>query len=190
MVICSMTCFICFPSDAMWCVCLNFVEPLVLRVFTADAAAYNMNAAGDAAANVTLSSMSLFCEYINLPAEMEQKMIQNDFGLCVCVCERGCMPHMMWRCACHRWKCHHEIFGLLQTSPSLLCTATMCCCSFGIFTTLNQTEWAFFTSVAAECWFIRETKRTRTKRRQKKVLLPLDVIIWRRWLQTKYFFIP
>ena len=114
----------------------------------------------------------------------------NVMCVFVCVWERGCMPHMMWRCACHRWKCHHEIFGLLQTSPSLLCTATLCCCSFGIFTTLNQTEWAFFTSVAAECWFIRETKRTRTKRRQKKVLLPLDVIIWRRWLQTKYFFIP
>ncbi len=71
--------FSCFESNEKK-YNLNFVEPLVLRVFTADGGSYAMNQAGDTASSVSLSSMSIFCEYINLPAEMEQKMIQNDFG--------------------------------------------------------------------------------------------------------------
>lgn len=71
--------FSCFESNEKK-FNLNFVEPLVLRVLTADGGSYGMNSAGDAVASVSLTDMSLFCEYINLPASMEQKMIQNDFG--------------------------------------------------------------------------------------------------------------
>ena len=80
----SVTCYVpvmfsCFESNEKK-YNLNFVEPLVLRVLTADGGTYGMNNDGDAAAAVSLSSLSLFCEYINVPAAMEQKMIQNDFG--------------------------------------------------------------------------------------------------------------
>lgn len=72
--------FSCFESNEKK-YNLNFVEPLVLRVFTADAGSYVMdNSTNPVTTSISLEGMSLFCEYINVPAQMEQKMIQGDFG--------------------------------------------------------------------------------------------------------------
>lgn len=59
----------------------SFVEPLVLRLRMAGASDFcATDATGDTAASVSLTDITLIAQYINLPANVEQAMIQNDYG--------------------------------------------------------------------------------------------------------------
>lgn len=60
---------------------LNFCEPLTLRCRMASGSAYSTTAIdGDVANTMTLNDISVFCQYVRLPAEEEAKQIQGDFG--------------------------------------------------------------------------------------------------------------
>lgn len=58
----------------------QFVESLVLRVYTASASAYTTASDGSTANSVTLDGLTCFCQYVNLPQEAEKKMIEKDYG--------------------------------------------------------------------------------------------------------------
>ena len=72
--------FSCFESMEGFLNC-NFSEPLTLRLRMASANTYcATDVDSDATQNITLGDITLIAQYVQLPANVEQSLIQHNFG--------------------------------------------------------------------------------------------------------------